>query len=74
MRVTKESRLVEVKSASAKVSDDGLSALILVSSQTADYQLALSRSLFDKLALQITREQARVRKPARRLSSDREPT
>jgi len=74
MRVTGQVHVIEAQSAIANVSDDGLSAVIAFVSAVdgAHYRMTLSRQLFDRLALQITREQTRVPKPVRRRSSAHE--
>jgi hypothetical protein len=59
---------IEVTSAKATVSYDGRFAVIAFVSplpNAAHYRMTLARKDFDRLALQIAREQKRVRRPAR---------
>ena len=68
---------IEARSATVKVSDDGCFAVFaFVSSapEAAHYRVTLTRQQFDRLALQIIREQKRVPKPARPRSTSREST
>jgi len=67
--------LIEAKSATVAISDDGRSAEIAFVSAapgSAHYRFRMDRRLLDRLVLQITREQARVPKPARHRPSARE--
>jgi hypothetical protein len=77
MRVTRSVHEIEATSATARASDDGRFAVFaFVSSapETAHYRMTLTRQQFDRLALQIIREQKRVPKPARPRSTSREST
>jgi hypothetical protein len=74
MRITRSVHEIEAASATVKVSDDGQFAVMaFVSSAPAvHYRMTLTRQQFDRLALQIAREQKRVPKPARPRSSAHE--
>jgi uncharacterized protein YigA (DUF484 family) len=59
---------IEASSATVKISDDGRSAVIAIvfgAPDSGHYRVTMKRQLFDRLALQMTREKARVPKPPR---------
>jgi hypothetical protein len=72
MRVTGSVHELEVDSAQAMVSEGGRFAVIAFVVSGDHFRMSMKRRLFDRLALQIEREQTRVPRPARRLSSDHE--
>jgi hypothetical protein len=77
MRVIQLIHEIEATSATVKISDDGRFAVMAFVSSAANavhYRMTLTRQQFDRLALQITREQKRAPPPARPQSTAREST